>query len=69
MILSKQNSYKGTDLDEIPAKVLNDGTSFIKIPVTFTINMSISENCVSNAMKIAMVKPNWLLEITDQRAF
>ena len=46
-----------TCLDEIPAKFLKEGASFLKLPVTFLVNMSISDNCVPDAMKIARVKP------------
>lgn len=55
--LSQLNSYKSTGLDEIPARFLKDGASLLKIPVTFLLNMSISENSVPDALKIARVKP------------
>ena len=55
--LSQLNSYKSTGLDEIPARFLKEGASFLKIPVTFLLNMSISENCVPDALKIARIKP------------
>ena len=55
--LNQLNSYKCTGLDEIPAKFLKEGTSFLKLPVTFLVNMLISDNCVPDAMKIARVKP------------
>ena len=44
-------------LDEIPARFVKDSASFLKLPVTFLINMSISENCVPDDMKEARVKP------------
>ena len=55
--LSHLNSYKSAGLDEIPARFLKEGASLLKIPVTFLINMSISDNCVPDAMKIARIKP------------
>ena len=55
--LSHLNSFKSTSLDEIPARFLKEGASFLKIPVTFLIKMSISDNRVPDAMKIARVKP------------
>ena len=54
--LNQLNSYKSTGSDEIPAKFLKEGASFLKLPVTFLVNMSISDNCVPDAMKIARVK-------------
>ena len=36
---------------------LKDSASFMKLPVRFLINMSISENCVPYDMKKARVKP------------
>ena len=39
--LGHLNSYKSTGLGEIPAILLKEGASFLKIPVTFLINMSI----------------------------
>jgi hypothetical protein len=43
--LKNLNSSKSTGLDEIPARFLKDAASFLKIPITFIINMSISEIC------------------------
>lgn len=55
--LNHLNSCKSTGLDEVPARFLKEGADFLKIPVTFLVNMSISENTVPEAMKIARVKP------------
>ena len=55
--LSQLNPYKSTGLDEIPARFLKEGTPFLKIPVTFLINMPISDSCVPGDMKTARVKP------------
>ena len=44
-------------MDEIPARFLKEGAPFLKFPVTFLINMSISDNCVPDDMKKARVKP------------
>ena len=55
--LKNLNSSKSTGLDEIPARFLKDAAVFLKLPITFIINMSISENYVPDNMKIARVKP------------
>ena len=55
--LKDLNSSKSTGLDEIPARFLKDAAVFLKLPITFIINMSISENYVPDNMKIARVKP------------
>jgi hypothetical protein len=56
---------------KIPARFLKDAASFLKIPITFIINMSISENNVTDDMKVARVKPlyktNSNLEIGNYR--
>ncbi len=44
--LKNLKTSKSTGLDEIPARFVKDSASFLKLPVTFLINMSISENCV-----------------------
>ena len=49
--LKNLKTSKSTRPDEIPARFLKDSASFMKIPVTFIVNMSISENCVPNNMK------------------
>ena len=55
--LSQLNPCKSTGFDEIPARFLKEGAPFLNIPVTFLVNMSISDNCVPDDMKIARVKP------------
>ena len=55
--LKNLKTSKSTGLDEIPARFVKDSASFLKLPVTFLINMSISENCVPDDMKEARVKP------------
>ena len=55
--LRQLNPCKSTGLDEIPARFLKEGADFLKIPITFLVNMSISENCVPDAVKTARVKP------------
>ena len=49
--LRQLNPCKSTSLDEIPARFLKEGADFLKIPITFLVNMSISENCVPDAVK------------------
>lgn len=48
---------KSTGLDGIPARFLKDAAPFIKIHITFLINMSISEANVPSDLKLAKVKP------------
>ena len=55
--LRQLNPCKSTGLDEIPARFLKEGADFLKVPITFLVNMSISENCVPDAVKTARVKP------------
>lgn len=55
--LCNLNVSKSTGLDGIPAKFLKDAAPFIKIPITFLINMSISEATVPKDLKLAKVKP------------
>ena len=49
--LRQLNPCKSTGLDEIPARFLTKGADFLNIPITFSVNMSISENCVAGALK------------------
>ena len=56
-IWGQLNPCKSTGLDEIRARFLKEGADFLKIPITFLVNMSISENCVADAVKTARVKP------------
>ena len=62
---------KSTGLDGIPARFLRDGAEVLKIPVTFIINMSISEKTVPSDLKLAKVKPlykkNSSLEVGNYR--
>ena len=55
--LRQLNGCKSTGLDEIPARFLKDEANFLKLPITFLVNMSVSENCVPEALKTARVKP------------
>jgi hypothetical protein len=48
---------KSTGLDGIPARFLKDAAHIIKMPITFIINMSISEGSVPCELKSAKVKP------------
>ena len=65
------NAYKSTGLDGIPANFLKDGAEILKLPITWIINLSISENTVPNEMKVARVKPlfkkNSNLEVGNYR--
>ena len=45
------NTCKSTGLDGIPARFLKDGADFLKLPITWIINSSISENTVPSEMK------------------
>lgn len=51
------NSAKSTGIDNIPARFLKDGASFLKIPITFIVNKSLVENRVPVELKSARVKP------------
>jgi hypothetical protein len=55
--LCKLNINKSTGLDGIPARFLKDAAHIIKLPITFLINLSISEGCVPDDLKLAKVKP------------
>ncbi|XP_048743013.2 cyclin-D-binding Myb-like transcription factor 1 [Ostrea edulis] len=48
---------KSTGLDGIPARFLKDAAPIIKLPITFLINQSISEETVPEEIKTAKVKP------------
>ena len=48
---------KSTGLDNIPARFLKDGAVFLKMSITFIINMSIAEGIVPDEFKAAEVKP------------
>lgn len=48
--LCNLNTGKSTDWGGIPAKFLRDATPFIKLPVTFLINMSIFEGIVPDEL-------------------
>ena len=65
------NTCKSTGLDGIPARFLKDGADFLKLPITWIINSSISENTVPSEMKLARVKPlykkNSNLEVGNYR--
>ena len=69
--LLQLNAYKSTGLNGIPAKFLKDGAEILKLPITWIINLSISENTVPNGMKVARVKPlikkNSNLEVGNYR--
>ena len=64
-------AYKSTGLDGIPAKFLKDGAEILKLPITWIINLSISENTVPDGIKVARVKPlfkkNSNLEVGNYR--
>ena len=47
------NASKSTGLDGISAKFLRDGAVVLKLPITWIINLSISENTVPSEMKLA----------------
>ena len=51
------NPSKSTGLDEIPARLIKDGASVLKIPITFIVNLSITSGEVPDGMKIAWEKP------------
>ena len=51
------NINKSMGLDGIPARFLRDGAEFLKLPITFIINCSISEGKVPSELKEAKVKP------------
>ena len=55
--LSSLNSSKSTGLDNISARFLKDGASFLKLPITYIINMSITSGEVPGELKSARVKP------------
>jgi hypothetical protein len=55
--LCNLNVTKSTGLNGIPARFLKDAAPIIKIPITFLINQSISEETVPDELKIAKVKP------------
>ena len=49
------NTCKSTGLDGIPARFLKGGADVLKLPITWIINSSISENIVPSEMKLARV--------------
>ncbi len=55
--LTKLIPTKSTGLDNIPARFLKDAASFLKIPVAYIINSSITSNEVPQELKRARVKP------------
>ena len=55
--LSHLNPFKSTGLDNIPARFLKDAAVFLKIPITYIINMSVVENKVPEELKSARVVP------------
>ena len=65
------NASKSTGLNGIPAKFLKDGNEVLKLPITWIINLSISDNAVPSEMKLARVKPpykkNSNLEVGNYR--
>ena len=55
--LCSLNISKSTGLDGIPARFLKDAAPILKVPVTFLINLSMSEGEVPDELKMAKVKP------------
>jgi len=55
--LCSLNISKSTGLDGIPAWFLKDAAPILKVPITFLINLSISEGVVPDELKMAKVKP------------
>ena len=55
--LCSLNISKDTGLDGIPARFLKDAAPILKVPVTFLINLSISEGELPDELKMAKVKP------------
>ena len=55
--LSHLNPSKSTGLDNIHARFLKNAAIFLKIPITYIINMSIVENKVPEELKSARVVP------------
>jgi hypothetical protein len=55
--LLKLNPYKITGLDNIQSKFIQDGASFLKIPITFIIIESISSSTFPDDKKTARVQP------------
>ena len=55
--LSSLNSSKSAGLDNISARFLKDGASFLKLTITYIINMSITSGEVPGELKSARVKP------------
>ena len=62
--LCSLNISKITGLDGILARFLEDAAPILKVPVTFLINLSISEGEVPDELKMAKVKP--LLKKNDR---
>ena len=66
---------KSTGLENIPTRILKDGAVFLKMPITFIINMSIAEGIVPDEFKAAKVNPlfkkavDMRLETTDLSVF
>ena len=69
--LCSLNTSKSTGLDGLPARFLRDGADVLKLPITFLINLSISEGVVPDEFKQARVKPlykkNSPLEVGNYR--
>ncbi|KAK3085363.1 hypothetical protein FSP39_002164 [Pinctada imbricata] len=55
--LRNLNTGKSTGLDGIPARFLKDAAEVLKIPITFIINLSITNQTVPEDLKVAKVKP------------
>jgi len=51
------NISKSIDLDGIPARFLKDGAHVLKIPITYIVNLTLSERIVLEEFKKARVKP------------
>ena len=65
-MVNSLNSSKSTGLDNIPPRFLKDAALFLKIPITYIINMSIVNNEVPSELKSARVKPLFKKGVTSE---
>ena len=56
-ILQSLNSNKATGLDKFPPRFLKDGAKFITAPLTYIINLSISQGKIPSELKSAKITP------------
>ena len=56
-IIQSLNSNKATGFDKVPPRFLKDGAKFITAPLTYIINLSISQGKIQSELKSAKITP------------